>query len=64
MELDLQEAYDNYYKLSDEEKELIRKVMSGPTREIIRKVFGPDFDAVLGEFMLPKVERGRGLASR
>ena len=43
MEIDLQQAYDAYAKLSDEEKEIIRKVMTGPEREILKKVFGLEF---------------------
>tara|TARA_A100000171_G_C2024968_1_gene92918 strand:- start:51 stop:248 length:198 start_codon:yes stop_codon:yes gene_type:complete len=64
MEIDLEKAYDNYDRLSEEEKEIIRNVMRGPTREIIRKVFGQEFDNALGSFMLPISERGRGLATR
>ena len=37
MEIDLQQAYDAYAKLSDKEKEIIRKVMTGPEREILKK---------------------------
>ena len=51
MEIDLQRAYDEYENLSDEEKEMIRKVMTGKARSVIRKVFGDDFDAALGEFI-------------
>ena len=64
MELDLVQAKENYMNLSDEEKELIRRLMNGPARQIIAKVFGPEFDAALGNFMLPIAERGRGLAAR
>jgi hypothetical protein len=64
MELDLAQAQQNYANLSDEEKEIIRRLMNGPARQIIAKVFGPEFDAALGSFMLPLAERGRGLAAR
>tara|TARA_E500000318_G_C3376446_1_gene140526 strand:- start:230 stop:427 length:198 start_codon:yes stop_codon:yes gene_type:complete len=64
MEIDLQRAYDEYENLSDEEKEMIRKVMTGKARSVIRKVFGDDFDAALGEFILPRSKRGKGLASQ
>lgn len=64
MELDIMEIRRNYSNLTDEEKEIIRKVMNGPARNIIGKVFGPEFDAALGQFMLPIAERGKGLAAR
>jgi hypothetical protein len=64
MELDLVQARENYMNLSDEEKEIIRRLMNGPARQVISKVFGPELDAALGSFMLPLAERGRGLAAR
>ena len=64
MELDLVQARDNYMNLSDDEKEVVRRLMRGPARQIISKVFGADFDAALGQFMLPIAERGKGLATR
>jgi hypothetical protein len=64
MELDLAQAQQNYANLSDEEKEVIRRLMNGPARQIIGKVFGPEFDSALGSFMLPMAERGKGLAAR
>ena len=64
MEIDIQQIRQNYANLTDEEKEIIRRVMNGPAREIIGKVFGPEFNAALGQFMLPMAERGRGLAAR
>tara|TARA_R110001583_G_scaffold4706_1_gene26814 strand:+ start:2616 stop:2813 length:198 start_codon:yes stop_codon:yes gene_type:complete len=64
MEIDLQQAYDAYAKLSDEEKEIIRKVMTGPEREILKKVFGLEFVSAMGNFVLPLSKRGKGLASK
>ena len=64
MEINLKQAYQNYANLSDDEKETIRKFMSGPARRIIGKVFGEEFDSALGAFMLPKAKRGKGLASQ
>ena len=64
MEIDLAQIQKNYQNLSDEEKEIIRRLMNGPARQIIAKVFGPAFDAALGQFMLPVAQRGRGLAAR
>jgi hypothetical protein len=64
MEIDIQQVRQNYANLSDEEKEIIRRVMNSPAREVISKVFGPEFDAALGQFMLPMAQRGRGLATR
>ena len=64
MEIDIQQIRQNYANLTDEEKEIIRRVMNGPARTIIGKVFGLEFDAALGQFMLPRAERGTGLASR
>jgi len=64
MELDIQEIRQNYASLTDEEKEIIRKLMNSPARSVISKVFGPEFDAALGQFMLPMSQRGKGLAAR
>ena len=50
--------------LTDEEKEIIRRSMNGPARTIIGKVFGAASDAALGQFMLPRAERGTGLACK
>ena len=50
MEIDFNDVYANYEKLNEEEKELIRAVMSGPAREIIGKVFGTKFESYLGSF--------------
>ena len=55
---------DEAFRGSDEEKEMIRKVMTGQARSVIRKVFGDDFDAALGDFILPRSKRGKGLASQ
>ena len=46
MEIDLQRAYDEYENLSDEEKEMIRKVMTGKARSVIRKVSLPTPNSV------------------
>jgi hypothetical protein len=64
MEIDIQDIRNNYANLTDDEKEIIRKLMNGPARAVIGKVFGPEFDAALGQFMLPIAERGKGLAAR
>ena len=66
MEIDLQQAYDAYAKLSDEEKEIIRKFMNSDARRIIGKVFGADFDAALGQFIkpLPEKQQKKGLAAK
>lgn len=64
MQLDLAQARTNYMNLSEDEKETIRKFMNSPARNIVSKVFGSEFEAALGNFMLPKAERGKGLASR
>ena len=64
MQLDLAQARTNYMNLSEDEKETIRKFMNSPARNIVSKVFGAEFEAALGNFMLPKAERGKGLASR
>lgn len=64
MEINIQQIRQNYANLTDEEKEIIRRLMNSPARGVIAKVFGPEFDAALGQFMLPMAERGRGLAAR
>jgi len=64
MELDIQEIKQNYANLTDEEKEIIRRLMNSPARSVIAKVFGTEFDAALGQFMLPMSQRGKGLAAR
>ena len=64
MEIDIQQIRQNYAILSDEEKEIIRKLMNSPARNVISKMFGPEFDSALGQFMLPIAERGKGLAAR
>ena len=50
MELDFIEVWDNYEQLSEEEKTMIREAMSGPLRDVIGKVFGAEFDRMLGQF--------------
>ena len=57
-------ASRRYAELSDQEKEIIRKFMNSPVRDIIRKLFGNELDKLLGNFMLPMSERGKGLATR
>jgi hypothetical protein len=64
MEINIERAYEEYAKLTDEEKEIVRRFMNSELRSIIIKVFGPELDAALGSFMLPLAERGRGLAAR
>lgn len=66
MELDFQEIYDNYSALSPEERETVRKFMNSDVRRIIGKVFGPDFDSALGQFMepLPEKKQKKGLAAK
>ena len=64
MEIDFNDVYANYEKLNEEEKELIRAVMSGPAREIIGKVFGTKFEAYLGAFAKPSPQKKKGLASK
>ncbi len=65
MELDIQEIYNNYENLTPEERETVRTVMNSDVRRIIGKVFGSDFDAILGQFMkpLPKKQK-KGLAAK
>ena len=57
MEIDFNDVYANYEKLNEEEKELIRAVMSGPAREIIGKVFGTKFESYLGAFAKPSPQK-------
>ena len=64
MELDFIEVWDNYEKLSEEEKTMIREAMSGPLRDIIAKVFGAEFDRMLGQFATAEPAPRRGLAAR
>ena len=62
--VDMAAASRRYAELSDQEKEIIRKFMNSPVRDIIRKLFGNELDKLLGNFMLPLSERGKGLATR
>jgi len=64
MELDFIEVWDNYEKLSEEEKTMIREAMNGPVREVIAKVFGAEFDRMLGQFTTAEPAPRRGLAAR
>ena len=66
MEINVDMAAESrrYAELSDQEKEIIRKFMNSPVRDIIRKLFGNELDKLLGNFMLPMSERGKGLATR
>ena len=64
MELDIKKAYDNYDKLTEEEKEVVRRFMNSELRTIIAKVFGRELDMALGNCMLPLAQRGKGLASK
>ena len=62
--VDMAAASRRYAELSDQEKEIIRRFMNSPVRDIIRKLFGNELDKLLGNFMLPMSERGKGLATR
>ena len=62
--VDMTAASRRYAELTDQEKEIIRRFMNSPVRGIIRKLFGGELDKLLGNFMLPMSERGRGLATR
>ena len=64
MELDFIEVWDNYEQLSEEEKTMIREAMSGPLRDVIGKVFGAEFDRMLGQFATAEPASRRGLAAR
>ena len=64
MELDFIEVWDNYEQLSEEEKTMIREAMSGPLRDVISKVFGAEFDRMLGQFASAEPAPRRGLAAR
>jgi len=64
MEIDFNDVYANYEKLTDDEKELIRAVMNGPAREIIGKVFCLLFEYYLGMFAQPSAKKKKGLASK
>ena len=64
MELDFIEVWDNYEQLSEEEKTMIREAMSGPLRDVIGKVFGAEFDRMLGQFATAEPVPRRGLAAR
>ena len=64
MEIDFAEVADNYSLLEEEEKVMIREAMSGPVREVIEKVFGAEFNNMLGQFATAKPAPKRGLAAR
>ena len=64
MEIDFIEVWNNYEQLSEEEKTIIREAMSGPVREVIAKVFGAEFDRMLGQFATAEPAPKRGLAAR
>lgn len=64
MEIDFAEVADNYSLLEQEEKVMIREAMSGPVREVIAKVFGAEFDRMLGQFATAEPAPKRGLAAR
>lgn len=64
MEIDFAEVADNYSLLEEEEKVMIREAMSGPVREVIAKVFGAEFNNMLGQFATAKPAPKRGLAAR
>tara|TARA_R100000951_G_scaffold81635_1_gene69286 strand:+ start:670 stop:864 length:195 start_codon:yes stop_codon:yes gene_type:complete len=64
MEIDFIEVWNNYEQLSEEEKIIIREAMNGPVREVIAKVFGAEFDRMLGQFATAEPAPKRGLAAR
>lgn len=64
MEIDFAEVADNYSLLKEEEKTIIREAMNGPVREVIAKVFGAEFDRMLGQFATAEPAPKRGLAAR
>jgi hypothetical protein len=64
MEIDFLEVWNNYDELEEEEKIMIREAMSGPLRSVIGKVFGPEFDRMLGQFATVEEPTRRGLAAR
>ena len=64
MEIDFIEVWNNYEQLSEEEKTIIPEAMSGPVREVIAKVFGAEFNNMLGQFATAKPAPKRGLAAR
>jgi|10_taG_2_1085330.scaffolds.fasta_scaffold55002_2 hypothetical protein len=64
MTIDMAQAYKKYAQLTQQEKELVRKFMNSSIRQVIRKIFGNHIDIILGTFMLPKSQRGNGLATQ
>tara|TARA_R100001244_G_scaffold16496_1_gene17923 strand:+ start:379 stop:588 length:210 start_codon:yes stop_codon:yes gene_type:complete len=62
--VDMTAATSRYAELTEQEKEIVRRFMNSPVRGIIRKLFGEELDRMLGSFMLPMSERGKGLATR
>jgi hypothetical protein len=64
MEIDFAEVADNYSLLEQEEKVMIREAMNGPVREVIAKVFGAEFNNMLGQFATAEPAPKRGLAAR
>ena len=64
IEIDMDLAYSNYAVLEEEEKTMIREAMSGPLRDVIGKVFGAEFDRMLGQFAAAEPAPRRGLAAR
>jgi len=64
IELAMDDAFSNYQMLSEEEQNIIREAMNGPLRNIIAKIFGPEFNEALGQFATAKPAPKRGLAAR
>tara|TARA_R100000458_G_C8246253_1_gene224154 strand:- start:262 stop:474 length:213 start_codon:yes stop_codon:yes gene_type:complete len=62
--IDVEQIYENYAKLTEEEKDIIRVLMNGPARSIIAKVFGEEFERALGVFQSTSSKKKKGLASR
>ena len=50
MEIDFASVSDNYMALPEEEKNIVRKGMSGPMGTIIGKIFGSEFMEAVGTF--------------
>ena len=64
IELAMDDAFSNYQMLSEEEQNIIREAMNGPVREVIAKIFGAEFDRMLGQFATAEPAPKRGLAAR
>ena len=54
MNIDMEKAAQNYYNLSDQEKEIVREAVDSPLMGILSKVFGDEFVSALGTFQRPQ----------